>query len=96
MHRNTLLDLIAELHSLTDKIEAVVEASYQEKEATQVTTAPAKSQITIEQIRAILAEKSRAGKTAEVRDLLYSFDVTKLSEVKPEQFPELLKASEEL
>ena len=47
--------------------------------------------ITVEQVRAVLAEKSRAGKTQEVRSLLNEFGADKLSAVSDEKLPELLK-----
>ena len=47
--------------------------------------------ITLEEIRAVLAEKSRAGFTAEVRTLLEKHGAEKLSEIDPSQYPSLLQ-----
>ena len=44
--------------------------------------------------KAILAEKSRAGKTAEVKGLLTKFGVNKLSELDASKYDELLKETE--
>jgi hypothetical protein len=52
--------------------------------------------ITLEQIRAVLAEKSRAGHTAKIRDLLRKHGADKLSEIAPAEYPALLKEAEEL
>lgn len=54
---------------------------------------PAEEIITIEQVRAILAEKSQAGFTAQVKALLESFDANKLSAVKPEDYKVLMSAA---
>ena len=50
--------------------------------------------VTLEQVRAVLAEKSRAGKTAEVKGLLTKFGVNKLSELDSSKYSELLKETE--
>jgi len=52
--------------------------------------------ITLEAVRAVLAEKSRAGHTAEVRDLLEKHGATKLSEIDPAEYPALLAEAEVL
>ena len=50
--------------------------------------------VTLEEVRAVLAEKSRAGKTAEVKELLTKFGVNKLSELDSSKYSELLKETE--
>lgn len=50
----------------------------------------------LEQVRAKLAELQKAGKRAEVKALLNSFGVTKLSEVAPEQYGELMMKAGEI
>ena len=52
--------------------------------------------ITLPEIRAVLANVSRSGRTAEVRNLLKKFNSTKLSEVKEEDYPALMKEAKEL
>jgi hypothetical protein len=52
--------------------------------------------ITIPQIRAVLAEKSQAGLTEKVKELVQSYGVKKLSEIDPEKFPEVLAAAKAL
>lgn len=54
------------------------------------------STVSIEDIRAILAEKSQAGLTSKVKELLESFGAAKLSAVKPEDYEKLLKQAKEL
>ncbi len=50
--------------------------------------------ITLEEVRAALAEKSRAGFTAEVKALITKYGATKLSGVSSEHYAELLKDAE--
>lgn len=52
--------------------------------------------IALEDVRAVLAEKSRAGHTAEVRELLLKHGANKLSEIDPAECPALLKEAEVL
>lgn len=54
------------------------------------------SKISIEMVRAVLAEKSQQGKTREVKALLMKYDAGKLSGVKPEDYEDLLKEAEVL
>ncbi len=54
------------------------------------------SKISIEDVRAVLAEKSQQGKTREVKALLMKYDAGKLSGVKPEDYEALLKEAEVL
>lgn len=52
--------------------------------------------VTLEQVRAVLAEKSRAGHTDAVRGLLIKYGAKKLSEIDPEKYPLLLADAEAL
>lgn len=52
--------------------------------------------ITLEQVRAVLAEKSRDGHTAEVRALLEKHGAAKLSEINPAKYAALLAEAEVL
>jgi len=53
-----------------------------------------KPAITLEKVRAVLADKSRAGHTAEVRALLEKHGATKLSQVDPQHYEAILKEAE--
>ena len=53
-----------------------------------------KKSVTLEEVRSVLAEKARAGKTAEVKELLTKFGVNKLSELDASKYDELLKETE--
>ena len=55
-----------------------------------------KPTVTMEQVRAVLAQKSKDGKKAQVKALLLKYDSGKLSGVKPEDYPALLAEAEVL
>lgn len=85
---------------------AVMEIAAEQETATAAEAAAPKTESTppkeetkgptLEEVRTVLAEISRAGKTAEMKELLRRFDATKLSDVYPEDYPELLKAAQEV
>lgn len=52
--------------------------------------------ITLEEVRGVLAEKSRDGLTKEVKDLIQSFGASRLSEIKASDYPLLLEKAKEL
>ena len=51
---------------------------------------PAEPALTLEQVRAVLADKSRTGFTAEIRDLLQKYGASKLSGIDPAHYKALL------
>ena len=53
-----------------------------------------KPALTLEQVRAVLADKSRAGHTAAVRELLQKYGAAKLSQVDPKHYEALMKDAE--
>jgi hypothetical protein len=52
--------------------------------------------LTLEQVRAVLAEKSRNGYTPEIRTLLEKYGASKLTDVDPGNYAALLKEAEVL
>ena len=52
--------------------------------------APAEPVLTLEAVRAVLAEKSRAGYTAQIRSLLQKYGADKLSGINPANYKALL------
>lgn len=52
--------------------------------------------ITIDKLRTVLAQKSKIGKTEEVKALLSQFGVKKLSQVKEEDFTTLMLEAKQL
>ena len=59
-------------------------------------SAEKKPELKLEDVRAVLAEKSRAGFTADVRTLLQKYGASKLSAVDPKHYEALLKDAEVL
>lgn len=58
--------------------------------------APAEPVLTLEAVRAVLADKSRAGFTAQIRALLQKYGANKLSGVNPVNYKALLADAEGL
>ena len=56
---------------------------------------PSTPTIKLEDVRTVLADISRKGKTAEMKALLGKFGAAKLSEVRPEDYAALLAAAQE-
>ncbi len=57
---------------------------------------PVEPKLTLEAVRAILADKSRAGFTAQIRDLLEKYGADRLSGIDPAKYPALLADAEGL
>lgn len=57
---------------------------------------PAEPQLTLEQVRAVLADKSRMGFTAEIRALLQKYGAAKLSGIDPANYKALVADAEVL
>ncbi len=116
-----LLDVIDDLRSLADSLQAVADAVAENDAAAEMTTtkepekkgrtkaaakkttakksAKAEAEekpLTLEEVCAVLAEKSRAGHTAEVKELLNKHGADKLSEIDPAEYPDLLADAEVL
>ena len=77
--------------SSTQKKEAAVPA-----DSSADSSEESKAVYTIEQVRAVLAEKSQSGLTAQVKDLLQSFGSVKLSGIDPARYGELIEAAKSL
>ena len=97
-----LLDVIINLRSLADSLQAVTDAMIEYGTPTDVaqeaieTENPAKTTVTLEQVRAVLAEKSHDGFTAEICALLQKHGADKLSLIDPSKYESLMKDAEAL
>ena len=65
-------------------------------EAPEAPTPVKEPPLTLEAVRAVLANKSRAGYTAQIRSLLQKYGTDKLSGVDPANYKALLADAEEL
>lgn len=120
-----LLDVIGDLRSLADSLQAVADAvedngaaeaeltttrepekagrsgkaaakNTAKKNAKAAKQEPEEKPLTLEEVRAVLAEKSRSGHTEEVRELLAKHGADKLSEIDPAEYAALLAEAEVL
>ena len=93
---------IEELRTAAASINAAADWLYQQfsgdDNEAQATEAPTKKEpkpeLKLEDVRAVLAEKSRAGHTVEVRALLKKYGAAKLSEIDPANYEALMKDAE--
>ena len=122
-----LLNVIGDLRSLADSLQAVADAvadndaagaemtttkepeetgkagkagktakNTAKKDAKAAKQEPEEKPLTLEEVRAVLAEKSRSGHTEEVRELLARHGADKLSEIAPAEYAALLAEAEVL
>lgn len=101
-----LLDVVSDMRSLADSIQAVCDAMASDgptdepQEEPQKKPAKAKTEkapeVTLEQVRGVLADKSRSGHTAEVRAIIQKYGADRLSDIDPKQYPAVLKEAEVL
>ena len=103
-----LLDVVEDIRSLADSLQAVATALGQSAPEDAAAPDPAPTApppspadpppkaITLEEVRAVLAERSHDGYTAEVRGLLQKYGAEKLSGVDPTHYAALLKDAEVL
>ena len=89
---------IRELRDIASSINDIANwltGSFSGTEEAAPATEPEKA-LTLEEVRAILAEKSRNGFTAQIRDLLLKYGAKKLSEVNPASYNALVADAEVL
>ena len=67
-----------------------------ETSSLETSTGATKATVTIEQVRAVMAEKSQAGLTSQVKERLESFGAAKLSSINPDNYEALLEAAKHL
>lgn len=68
--------------------------SKQQNSRSAAKKAEPKPEVKLEDVRSVLAKKSRAGHTAEVRALLKKYGAAKLSEIDPANYEALMKDAE--
>lgn len=96
-----LLDVVSDMRSLADSIEAVCaamtesDAASEEVPSTKSETAKEQN-IPLEKVRMVLAEKSQLGFTAEVRAIIGKYGADKLSTVDKAYYTDILKDAEVL
>ena len=96
-----LLDVVDDIRRFADSLLSVADTlggDTQEQDHTpdsisQKHTTP---EVSLEQVRAVLAEKSGDGKRQGVKELLLKYDAGKLSGVKPEDYAALMEEAMKL
>ena len=96
-----LLDVVDNLEALSGNLRDMADALKTEccvdaEPEVKKTTATTQPKISLEQVRAVLADKSQSGFTAEVRDLIAKYGSNKLSGIDPKHYPAILKEAEEI
>lgn len=81
------------LIGISEKLKNIFSSSEQEEKAESETPKESKT-ISLEDVRAVMADKSRMGFTAEVKELLTKRGVNKLSEVDAKEYAALLSEAE--
>jgi hypothetical protein len=83
------------LNAVADKLTALFSRN-QSEASVQPKSKPTPKPLTLEDVRAVLAEKSRNGHTAKIRELLEKYGASKLSEIDPQKYAALLAEAEVL
>ena len=100
----TLASVVDSMHNLAEGLETLAIYLWRdagEQQAVSDSKAaedpePAQTEVTLEEVRAVLAEKSSFGHTDEVRKLLQEFGAAKLSAVDPKDYAALKAKAEVL
>lgn len=104
---NLLMDAARLMHSLADVLAAIAD-TYADVKVVADTKAevieaadplkelPEKKEISLEEVRGVLAQKTQLGYTKDVKTLLVKYGASKLSDVAPEHYEALMRDAEEL
>lgn len=94
--REILMEISGLFVKLAECLEEVPEMKQEEIQPNLPFMEEKKPEITLEQVRGVLAEKSRDGYTEQVRKLITGFGAERLSGIDPKDYPAVLKAAEEI
>ncbi len=85
--------VVADLRQLADSLEALV-VNAQEAKSLKVDETSKPKEVTLEDVRALLAAKKQEGKS--ITELLNKFGASKLTDIDPKSYADVLKAGSEL
>ncbi len=103
-----LLKVAEDIRSLADSVQSVCTVitdcvsvkeeapKLPEKGTEQKAIEQKEPEITLEKVRGVLGEKSRAGHTAEVREIIQKYGADRLSDVAPKNYAAIIKDAEVL
>ena len=103
---DAVVNVITNVRNLADSLQVVADVLSEFKSAEVIeaqipakTTKPKKEKekvYTLEDVRGVLAQKSQNGLTAEVKGLIAKYGGSKLSDIDPSKYAEIIKEAEEL
>ena len=92
-----LQKVVSDLRALADSMQAVCDAMTGELSEEKKTAEPQQiPEIPLEKVRGVLAEKSRAGFTEEVREIIKRHGADRLSGIAPEEYRAVIEEAEAL
>lgn len=89
------LNVVEDLRQLAGSLETLLKTMESNNEAPEPLVAKGEP-ITIEKVRATLADKSQSGKQPQVKALITKFGANKLTDIDPAKYKELLQEAEVL
>ncbi|MDO5151779.1 MAG: DNA ligase [Eubacteriales bacterium] len=92
----TIKELRSAAAAISDAADWLTKVFSGESQAEGTPDSPPEPELTLEQVRAVLADKSRKGHTAEIRALLQKYGAAKLSGIDPSHYKALLADAEVL
>lgn len=107
---DAVVEMITHVRGIADSLQTIADAIRENKEFVVESEAKAVEQIpkkietkskkekkiSLEDVRGILAQKSQAGHSAEVKELITKYGADKLSAIDPSKYEELIKDAEEI
>lgn len=91
-----LRDIASSINSIANWLTEAFSGNGEDEPNTTPEPVKEEPALTLETVRAILAEKSRDGFTAQIRELLQKYGASKLSEVDPAKYKALVADAEVL
>lgn len=95
-----LLDVVDNLRNLADSLQdlhdAMIDSSVSKEKQVNADQPKQTLKVSLEDVRSVLAKKSQEGKSSEVRALIQSYGVAKLSEVNESDYEDLYLKAEVL
>lgn len=96
--KSLMLDAADKFAALSETFKALADSIQEESDGASGHPEKTKRQpeVTLEKVRGILADKSRAGHTAEVRAIIKKYGADRISEVDPKKYAAIIKEAEVL
>lgn len=91
-----LLNVVSDLRKLAESLQSLAEQLIETNPSSAQQNLPIAKVVTLEQVRAVLADKSNEGFTTEVRTLLEKHGAPKLSEINPANYASLFADAQRL